>query len=89
MGIFAFLFLILPLIILFVLAILAVKGVSFILRLFGLSSDRYRSAYGDDARQGSRRQSYNTGQTTTSSEKSPNKIIGDDEGEYVDFEEVK
>lgn len=88
MGIFAFLFLVLPIIIFCILAILAVKGVSFILRLFGLSSDRFHSAYGEDSRQGNRQQGYTTGRNATSSEKSP-KIIGDDEGEYVDFEEVK
>lgn len=88
MGIFAFLFLILPLIIIFILALLAIKGLSYILRLFGFSSTPFQSGYGQDGQQNNNRRQGYTDQATTTSEKSP-KIIGDDEGEYVDFEEVK
>lgn len=94
MGIFGFLFIILPIILLFVVLGIGVTLVRSVLRFFGLgggSSQTY-GGYGNTSSSGTRRdtQSRTSSSTNSSSSASrPKKVIGDDEGEYVEFEEVK
>ena len=84
-------FLLIPFIILFVIVVgVIVTFLSGILRFFGLGNRSY--SYGRQS--ASNRDSYDTSasnrsQTNNSTPPQSRKVIGDDEGEYVDFEEVK
>lgn len=87
MGIFGLLFIVLPLIIFFIILGIGVTLVHRIRQFLGFGRSK-SSAY-------SRRTGYGTQQqtqsrTSSSSQPSPKKkVIDDDEGEYVEFEEVK
>ncbi|MBQ8360579.1 MAG: DUF4834 family protein [Bacteroidaceae bacterium] len=84
-------FLLIPFIILFVIVVgVIVTFLSGILRFLGLGNRSYsygrqsassRDFYGQSAS--------NRSQTNGSTPSQSRKVIGDDEGEYVDFEEVK
>ena len=89
MGIFRLLFIILPLIIFFVVLGIGVTLVRSILRFFGLGQTTSRT-YGYDTSQDARRHSSQGSASSSSQSPSKNKkVIGDDEGEYVEFEEVR
>ncbi|MBQ4524922.1 MAG: DUF4834 family protein [Bacteroidaceae bacterium] len=96
MGIFGFLFIILPLILLFVVLGIGVTLVRSVLRFFGLgggSSQAYGGYGSTSSSNGHRRDTQGRTSSFSSDSSSsvsrPKKVIGDDEGEYVEFEEVK
>lgn len=89
MGIFSLL--IIPFIILFIIIVgVVVTFLNAILRAFGLGGRRYgydrQSASGREGHSSSASGQSHTGDTAAPQSR---KVIGDDEGEYVDFEEVK
>lgn len=89
MGIFGFIFIILPIILLLIVLGIGVTLVRNILRVFGLGgSSRWGQYTGGQTASGRTEQS-GTGRQTTSASPQVKKVIGDDEGEYVEFEEVK
>lgn len=89
MGIFGFIFIILPIILLLIVLGIGVTLVRNILRVFGWGgSSRWGQYTGGQAASGRTEQS-GTGRQTTSASPQVKKVIGDDEGEYVEFEEVK
>ena len=89
-GIFGLLFIVLPLIILFVVLGIGITLVRSLLRVFGLGNGPFsratRRATDGNARA---RQRETQSQDSSESSSKPKKIIAEDEGEYVDFEEVK
>lgn len=87
MGIFGLLFIILPIIILFIILGIGITLVRTILRFFGFGnqSQNYGQRYTDKAPNSGENQHTQSKQTSTQNRK----IIADDEGEYVDYEEVK
>ena len=90
MGIFGLIFIILPIIILFVLLSLGATLIRNLLRMFGLGRG-FNRYYGPESSQHNADQhSSNTrNRKDTTTPPKTKKVIGDDEGEYVDFEEVK
>ena len=87
-GIFGLLFIVLPLIILFVVLGIGITLVRSLLRVFGLGNGPFSRATGRTT-DGSARQREAQSQNFSESSSKPKKIIAEDEGEYVDFEEVK
>ena len=88
-GIFGFIFIILPIILLLIVLGIGVTLVRNILRVFGWGgSSRWGQYTGGQAASG-RTEQPGTGRQTTSASPQVKKVIGDDEGEYVEFEEVK
>lgn len=87
MGIFGLIFIVLPLIIFFIILSIGMTLVHRIRQFLGFgrsdgSANSRRTNYGAQQQTQSR--------TSSSSQPSPKKkVIGDDEGEYVEFEEVK
>lgn len=86
MGIFGFFFIILPIILFLIVLGIGVTLVRNILRFFGLGRTSSRS-YDSYADSGNNRQQQQA--SSTASPSKPKKVIDDDEGEYVEFEEVK
>lgn len=86
MGIFGFIFIILPIILFIIILGIGVTLVRNVLRVFGWR--RTSNTYGQGVGEGNGRQSGNRHSSTQEPPKNK-KVIGDDEGEYVDFEEVK
>lgn len=87
-GIFGLLFIVLPLIILFVVLGIGITLVRSLLRVFGLGNGPFFRTAGRTT-DGSARQREAQSQDSSESSSKPKKIIAEDEGEYVDFEEVK
>jgi len=87
-GIFGLLFIVLPLIILFVVLGIGITLVRSLLRVFGLGNGSFFRTAGRTT-DGSARQRETQSQDSSESSSKPKKIIAEDEGEYVDFEEVK
>lgn len=88
-GIFGFLGFILILVIFIVFIVLAFLG-NILRSIFGLGRRAPKHFYGDKTSSTHTGSNYSTTQSTTSA--SPiekKKIFSDDEGEYVEFEEVK
>lgn len=85
MGIFGFFFIILPIILFLIVLGIGVTLVRNILRFFGLGRTSSRT-YDSYAGSGNNRQQQ---ASSTTSPSKPKKIIDEDEGEYVEFEEVK
>ncbi len=88
-GIFGFLGFILILIIFIIFIVLAFLG-NIVRSIFGLGRRAPKHFYGDKTSSTHTENNHSTFQSTTST--SPNekkKIFSDDEGEYVEFEEVK
>lgn len=83
-GIFGFIFIILPVILLLIVLGIGVTLVRNILRVFGWGGSSRWGQYS-----GGQTASGRTEQQTTSAPPQVKKVIGDDEGEYVEFEEVK
>lgn len=90
MGIFGFLGFILILVLLFVFFILAFLG-NIIRSIFGFGRRTPKQYYGEKTTSSTDTgDTYSSKQSTTSaSANSKKKIFADDEGEYVEFEEVK
>ena len=84
-GIFGLIFIILPIIILLVVLSIGLTLVRNVLHMFGWG--RGQQNYGKKVDDGNGRQSQNDGSSRQKTSKSK-KVIADDEGEYVDFEEV-
>lgn len=90
MGIFGFIFIILPIILFIIILGIGVTLVRNVLRVFGLGgSSRWGQHTGGRAASGRTEQASGAGKQTASASPQVKKIIGDDEGEYVEFEEVK
>jgi len=88
-GIFGFFGFILILIIFIVLIIFAFLG-NIVRSIFGLGRRTPKHFYGEKNSSNHTDSNYTSTQTTTpSSSNGKKKIFGDDEGEYVEFEEVK
>ena len=90
MGIFGLIFIILPIIILFVLLSLGATLIRNLLRMFGIGRG-FNRFYGTGSSQDNAHRHSNT-QNNSQEPTAPSKtkkVIADDEGEYVDFEEVK
>lgn len=85
MGIFGLIFIILPIIILLVVLSIGLTLLRNVLHMFGWG--RNQQNYDKKVNDGNGRQSQNDRSSTQNTSKSK-KIIADDEGEYVDFEEV-
>ena len=90
MGIFAFLGLIIILALFFILFIIASLG-NLVRSIFGFGRRAPKHFYGEkDTSSTDTSNSYSSTQsTTTSAANGKKKIFADDEGEYVEFEEVK
>ena len=90
-GIIGFLFLIILIVLIFALVIVG-NILSGVLRIFGIGKRRNRKK---DTYTRSNSGNYNSDSSdnntndTTSSNEHKGKIIGKDEGEYIDFEEIK
>lgn len=89
MGIFGFLFIILPIILIFVVLGIGVTLVRGILRFFGLGRSSSSYTYDNSSASGRASQGHSSASSSSSSSSRRKKVIGDDEGEYVEFEEVK
>lgn len=89
MGIFGLLFIILPLIIFFVVLGIGVTLVRSLLRLFGFGGNSFTRGYGRQSADSNTRQRQEHSQSSFDTSAKPKKVIAEDEGEYVDFEEVK
>lgn len=91
-GIFGFIFIIILIILIIALAIVG-NIVAAVLRLFGLGREtgRRKQTYtrSDDQQYGSTSSSNDSNKAQSNPSEHKGKIIGDDEGEYVDFEEIK
>ncbi len=91
MGIFGLIFIILPIILLLIVLGIGVTLVRGILRMFGLGApsrwDSRQYAAGDSSANG--RQSDSKQQTSSTAPPKNKKVIDEDEGEYVEFEEVR
>lgn len=90
MGIFGLIFIILPIILLLIVLGIGVTLVRGILRMFGLGGlSRWNSRQyaGDSSADG--RQSQTKQQTSSTTSSKNKKVIDEDEGEYVEFEEVR
>lgn len=91
MGIFGFIFIILPIILLLIVLGIGVTLVRNILRVFGWGGSSRWGRYAD-GRTSSERSTQSGGGARTQTGSAPpqiKKVIGEDEGEYVEFEEVK
>ena len=87
MGIFGLIFIVLPLIIFFIILGIGVTLVHRIRQFLGFGRSN-GAAYSRRTDYGSQQQAQS--RTSSSSQPSPKKkVIDDDEGEYVEFEEVK
>ena len=89
-GIFGFLGVILIIILFIILFVIALLG-NFIRSIFGFGRRAPKHFYGEQANTSSETKSDQTysQDTSTPSAQGKKKIFGDDEGEYVEFEEVK
>lgn len=90
MGIFGLLFIILPLILLFIVLGIGVTLIRNILHLFGIGRfSRSKEDYGNSTTNQRYKQTTSDHSASAKSSSRNTKVIGDDEGEYVEFEEVK
>ena len=87
---FGFLGIILILVLFVVLFVIAILG-SFIRTIFGLGKRATQAFTGEKTSSNHAQSTYSSAQSTQTSESSngKKKIFADDEGEYVEFEEVK
>ena len=88
MGIFALFFIVLPLILLFVVLGIGATLVRNILHWLGFGRTSYSNGQYSRSTTSQNQHTTSTQSSTTTSSNS-RKVIGDDEGEYVEFEEVK
>lgn len=92
MGIFGLIFIILPIIILLVVLSIGLTLVRNVLRIFGREGSSRWGQYAGSRTSSESGHSARSGGARTQSASAPpkvKKVIGDDEGEYVEFEEVK
>ena len=87
-GIFGFLGFIFILIVFIVFIVLAFLG-NIVRSIFGLGKRAPKHFYGEKASSTQTDNSRNSTQATSSSSNGKKKIFSDDEGEYVEFEEVQ
>lgn len=87
MGIFSFFIIVLPLIIILVVLGVGVTLVRSLLRMFGFGGN-FRNGYGQQATRGEHTRQTQS-QVQSDSPSKSKKVIEEDEGEYVEFEEVK
>ena len=87
LGIFGIILILILFVVLFVIAILG----SFIRTIFGLGKRATKAFTGEKTSSNHTQSTYSSAQSTQASDSSngKKKIFADDEGEYVEFEEVK
>lgn len=89
LGIFGFLGFIIILVFIIIFIVLAFLG-NIVRSIFGLGRRAPKQYYGEKSNSSDKNnESYTSTQGTTSSTNGKKKIFADDEGEYVEFEEVK
>ena len=89
LGIFGFLGFIIILVFIIIFIVLAFLG-NIVRSIFGLGRRAPKQYYGEKSNSSDKNnKSYTSTQGTTSSTNGKKKIFADDEGEYVEFEEVK